>query len=192
MNKHLILVRHSTPEKDRSNPSNLWVLNDTGKIRAQQLARKLSSYQVGLIVSSSELKALETARIIASYHHLTPLVNNQLNEHERSRFPFLSESDFREAMIDLFRYPTELIFGSETADEARERFEIAIKRHLLANSGEDIVIVSHGTVLALFIAKLLGVEPYDIWRVMSMPVAYVFSRPEHEFLSIIEVDKDEK
>jgi len=192
MDKHLILVRHSTPEIDRSIPSSQWVLNDTGKIRGHQLARQLSSYPVGMVVSSSEPKALGTARIIASYHQLTPLVNHQLNEHERSRSALLSESDFRKAMIDLFRYPTELVFGSETADEASTRFEEVIQRFLLDDPGEDMVIVSHGTVMALFIARQLNEKPYRIWRDMPMPIAYVFSQPELRLLSIIQVEKDEK
>lgn len=192
MDKHLILVRHSTPEINHAIPSNQWNLNETGTKRAKLLARQLSSFPVDVVVSSPETKALETARIIASYHSLDLTVHNGLHEHDRTQAPFLSESDFKEAIFYLFKNPDELTYGSETATDAERRFENTVKELLVDHPNGDTLIVSHGTVMALFIAKLVNKNPFYIWREMSMPIAYVFSRPKYKLRQIIRLDRDEK
>ena len=84
MKKHLILVKHSLPGIVENSPAREWRLSEEGKVRAQRLAERLSQYQPGVIVSSIEPKAQETADIVARNYNLTFNIVEGLHERDRS------------------------------------------------------------------------------------------------------------
>jgi broad specificity phosphatase PhoE len=185
MNKHLILIRHAAPEINSKVSSNRWKLSDAGRQDAAKLARELSAFSIGVVVSSTEPKALETAGFLADAFDLAPEVHSGIHEHDRAHVPFLLEQDFKETMGHLFANPDKLIFGSETANEAGKRFEKALYELLVRYPEDTLAVVSHGTVLTLFLAKHLKSDPYDTWLSLAMPEAIVLSRPDLSFMSRI-------
>ena len=59
--------------------------------------------------------------------------------------------------------------GAETGHAAAERFAAGI-----AQRGErPLLIVSHGTVLSLYLAEHAGLEPVALWRSLTFPEALV-------------------
>ena len=57
----LILVRHSSPEIVPAVPADQWPLSEAGRLRCKTLAKKLAAHHPNVVVSSTEIKALETA-----------------------------------------------------------------------------------------------------------------------------------
>ena len=93
---------------------------------------------------------------------------------------------FQDALSELFARPDDLVFGRETAAQARERFAGAVEGVLGRSTQGDIVIVAHGTVISLFVARSADVEPFTFWRRLGLPSFAVLSVPGLALLSVVE------
>ena len=169
MKNYLILVKHSLPQIVENLPAREWKLSEEGRIRAQPLAERLLLFRPEYIISSVEPKAKETAEIIARRHNLELHTAVDLHEHDRSKTPYLSKDDFQATIHNFFEKPGELIFGSETANEAHSRFDHAMRSILGCHPSETIVVVSHGTVIALFASRLIGISGLSLWNELGPP-----------------------
>ena len=175
--RRLILVRHSVPDIRRDVPAAEWRLSAEGAARARALSRQLQPADATCVFTSREPKATETARLLAGEWQLPVEEVPGLQEHERPEAQLLSRDAFERKIADLFARPGQLVFGAETADQARRRFTAALVR-LLTRAAGDIVVVSHGTVIALFVAEVSGVEPFAFWKRQEMPFAVTLTLPE--------------
>ena len=175
--RRLFLVRHSVPEIRRELPAAAWRLSADGLARARAFARQLQPASAGSVFTSAEPKAVETARALAGEWGGAVEEVPGLHEHERPEAQLLSREAFEQKIRDLFARPGELVFGAETAEQARLRFTMAVMR-LIARSSSDVVVVTHGTVMALFVAEVAGVEPFAFWKRQEMPFAVTLSLPE--------------
>ena len=169
MTRHLILVKHSVPEMDPDRPPHTWRLSEEGRSRAQRLGEELQSFTPEILVSSDEPKARETAEILAEKLRLDLHVLPDLHEHDRSNVPFLPHDAFEFSVQDFFHRPDELVFGKETASEADARFYRAVHTLLNAHRDKTVVIVSHGTVISLFVARLTGSPALELWKRLGLP-----------------------
>jgi broad specificity phosphatase PhoE len=169
MSQYLILVKHSVPEIVESVPARDWKLSDIGRARAERLAELLKQYQPELIVSSREPKAKETAEIIAQVHQLSHHVVEDLHEHDRSNVPYLVHDEFHISVREFFQQPNELVFGRETADQAHARFYRRVHSLLNEYRNKTVVIVTHGTVISLFVSHLTGSSGFEIWNMLGLP-----------------------
>jgi broad specificity phosphatase PhoE len=172
-----VLVRHSVPDIRRDIPAAEWRLSDTGKRRAREFARLLDPGTARTIHSSEEPKAVETARALAAEWDCDVSTAAGFHEHERPAAQMLTRDAFEARVRDLFARPAERVFGAETADQARRRFTMALMRAVAASS-TDIIVVSHGTVITLFVAEAAGVEPFAFWKKLEMPSAVEMSLPD--------------
>lgn len=169
MNSRLILVKHSLPEIKKDLPAREWTLSPEGRARADRLAERLSAYPFEVLFSSPEPKALETAQLIAVVRAAPVQVVKGLHEQERSGVPFLSPSELQAAVETFFEYPADLVFGGETADQAHERFSRAVYSVLSGKADRTTIIVSHGTVISLFVSRLTGQSGFHLWRELGLP-----------------------
>lgn len=169
MTKYLILVKHSVPEIDRDRPANTWTLSDEGRLRAHRLVEELKSFGTELIFSSEQPKAKETAEIIAGGLKLETQIIPGLHEHDRSNVPYLSQDAFQASIRDFFQEPDQLVFGKETANQAYVRFYHAIHSILNENLNKTVVVVTHGTVISLFVARLTGSSDLELWSKLGLP-----------------------
>jgi len=177
---NLLLVRHSQSKIETNLSANNWKLSDEGRLRCQGLASKILEYRPTTIFSSPEPKALETARLIANSQPITVL--NDLREHERYTVPFTSTANFRMSVNRLFFKPDELVFGNETADQAYERFSRAIDKVIQRKSEFSNVLITHGTVISLFVSGRIGLDPFDFWQKLEMPSLVVMNSKGSEVL----------
>ena len=169
MTKYLILVKHSVPEIEENRPANTWKLSAEGQVRVQRLAEELKSYEPEAIVCSHEPKAQETAAILASQLQLDLQTVPNLHEHDRSTMPFLSHDVFQASIHDFFQKPDELVFGRETANQAYTRFYRAVHSVLNEHIDKTVVIVTHGTVISLFVSRLTGSSDFELWNKLGLP-----------------------
>lgn len=167
--RKLVLVRHSQPEIKPDIPAAKWKLSELGRRRAESLAGGLRHYRANAIWCSPEPKAKETAQIIGRALEVPLRVADGLEEHHRPNVPFFqSTQEFEQAVEEFFSKPTRLVLGSETATQARDRVTTAIDA-VLEGGTEDAIVVTHGTVMALYLARIANVEPMRFWRELETP-----------------------
>ena len=169
MTKYLILVKHSIPEIEEARPANTWKLSKEGQLRAQRLAEQLESFEPEVILSSNEPKAKETAEIVAGRLQLDTQVDPDLHEHDRGNERYLAHDTFQASIREFFQKPDELVFGRETATQAHARFYRAMHSILNEHTNRTIIIVTHGTVISLFVSRLTGSSDLELWKKLGLP-----------------------
>lgn len=173
----IILVRHSVPEIDPARPARQWTLSAEGRARCIPLAEDLRSLQPQQIISSIEPKAQETAACLAELLHLPRTTADGLHEHERPHQSLLTPDAFRAAVASFFRHPDALVFGTETAVQARARFTLALQHVFALHPAQTLIVVTHGTVMSLYLAHLTDQDAFEIWQNLKMPDFVVLNSP---------------
>ena len=184
LENRLILVKHSLPEVIKSVPARDWNLSDEGRDRAKRLAEKITNYHPDVIVSSVEPKAQQTAEILSESMGVRFHTAEGLHEHDRSQSPFYSKDEFESLVQKFFQEPDDLVLGRETANQALLRYEQAVERLLDSNPGKTILIVSHGTVMSLFVSQVTGIEGYQLWEELGLPSFIVLDMETKTHLEI--------
>jgi len=179
---HLILVRHSLPEIVPTRPASQWRLSDEGRRRCRALADELAAYRPQVILTSVEPKAVETGRLVADRLGLPCEMSPGLHEHERPDVAFGTREQFETSVAGFFARPGELIFGAETANQAHARFRGAVDDVLAHYPERTVAIVTHGTVMTLFIARANELEPFPFWQRLGLPAFVVLSRPLYRLM----------
>jgi broad specificity phosphatase PhoE len=87
-------------------------------------------------------------------------------------------------MFDFFATPGDVVFGDESADEAHDRFNHALSE-LLVGRRDDVAVVSHCSVIALYVGRATGVNPYELWSRLGMPAVIALSWPGPRLIEII-------
>ena len=181
----LVLVKHSMPEIERDKPASAWNLGEVGRRRSELLAARLSEFSPEVIWSSSEPKAIETGQIVADEFSVPVEIADGLEEHHRDNVPFLSKEVFEEAVERFFRCPDRLVLGTETAEQASNRFVAAIDKVIDAGQADSIV-VTHGTVMTLYAASLAGVQTMAFWHRLGLPSYVVLTVPDMRIESVVD------
>ncbi len=180
----LILIKHASPEVVPGVPSEEWHLSERGRASCAVLAEKLRPYGLTALVSSEEPKAAETAELIATVLAIPHRTAADLHEHDRSNVPHMRSSEFISTMELFFRRPDELVLGRETARQAEERISDAIDDVLKQFPEKTLGIVTHGTVLALFLAMHSDRPPFALWRELGLPSFAVLDLPSFRVIEI--------
>lgn len=175
--RKLILIKHSHSQMTPGLPPEEWELSEQGRARCASLATRLSTQLPELIFSSEERKAAQTAELLADALHRPWQTSPGLHEHDRGNVPVMATKEFISAMAQVFRRPRERILGRESADQALTRFEQSLSRLLDQHADQDLAVVTHGTVIALYAAEYADVDPFLNWRQMGLPSFMVFERP---------------
>jgi 2,3-bisphosphoglycerate-dependent phosphoglycerate mutase len=176
--RKLILIKHASPQVQSDLPPEQWPLSDDGRAKCALLAKAVAEYSPAGVVSSEEVKALETGRIVAGLLGVPFDTAPDLHEHDRSNVPQMRTPEFISMMELLFRRPNDLVLGKETAVAALSRFRSALDEVLLGQPDRNVAVVSHGTVIALLLENLdESRKGYDVWRAMKLPSFAVLSLP---------------
>jgi broad specificity phosphatase PhoE len=67
------------------------------------------------------------------------------------------------------RRPEVCLFGEEAFGEAQRRLAGCIAGLHAAQPGATLALVTHGTVMALYLAALTGEDPFPLWQSLAMP-----------------------
>lgn len=175
--RKLILVRHSESRPVEDLPPAQWGLTRRGRIRCAKLALYLRDYELQELYASQERKAQETAALVAARLNLPVRTYPDLHEHVRVGAPFLPREQFVATIRTFFQNTDSLVFGSETASESYRRFARAIDLLVAQNERTDVAIVTHGTVISLFVGAHSSWEPFEFWRRLRQPGLAVFEIP---------------
>jgi broad specificity phosphatase PhoE len=168
--RRVVLVKHALPVLEADVPARDWRLGAEGEAQARQLAARLRSFVPFELRSSSEPKARRTAEIVASELALATSAVAGLDEFDRPALPILPASEHAALNARIFSDPERRVLGRESAAEALQRFSGALSALLAAEPSRDpLVIVTHGTMISLFVAAHSDVDGFQLWRELSCP-----------------------
>jgi len=160
----LIFLRHAETKKDPLANASTWDLSENGRRQAKEIAEIPIMNSVDAIYVSEECKTALTAEPIARKigKEIQPM--SFFNEVRRGD-KFLSMDDFE---LEKARQLSDLSFGAfggESGLEALDRFKKGISMVMEKNDGATVLIVTHGTILNIYFADLLGAleELPDRW-----------------------------
>jgi broad specificity phosphatase PhoE len=176
----------SSQKKAAAGANSSWQLSEKGRRRCEQLAELLAAYCPTAIVTSTEPKAIETGQIVASRLSIPVEAAPNLHEHERRNVGlFDTREQFEAKVARLLERPGALVFGEETGEEACDRFAAAIADVLEGHPSGNLAIVSHGTVITLFVARVAGIDPVPFWKGLGLPAFAVLSHPGLALLEVV-------
>lgn len=136
-------------------PVDQWQLSELGQQQAAEAAALPWIADVQRFISSTEPKAIETARILIGARDLQLQTDPMLGENDRSSTGYLPKTEFEITSDKFFSRPEQSVLGWERAIDAQRRIIAAIRR-LAALSSVTTAYVSHGAVGSLLLADLLG------------------------------------
>ena len=157
-------LRHGETVKDPERPSTEWQLTQETELELRKLATDPLYSKIKIIYTSHEDKAIRTAVHFFEKLKICPVISTGLEEVHRGN-TFLTDEDFKKLkrlkLEDLDSNPD----GGESARTALTRFVQTIKHIDESHRNEHILIVSHGTILALYFAYLKNdyAELYLYW-----------------------------
>ena len=167
-----MLVRHAQVRLDPEVPPQEWELTDEGRAAAERLARLEVFAGIETVVTSPERKARGTAEPIAAAAGVELRVEPDLREAERDA-PAVDDRAAFVARVNVWLGGGD-VPGWEERDVASARIVDCISRILDEVSG-DLVVVSHGTVLSLYLAWVRRHERVDLdeWEAIPLPAVAV-------------------
>jgi broad specificity phosphatase PhoE len=157
-----------------------------GRARCLPLAERLAGYRPTAIVASREPKATETATLVAAHLGLPHETAAGLEENDRSGFVYVSAAQYEATLAAFFARREERVLGRESAAEAEQRFTAAIHRVLGTRPEGTLLVVAHGTVITLFVARAAGIEPFPFWRRLGLPSFVALSLPDLRLIEVVE------
>ncbi|HLE15652.1 MAG TPA: alpha-ribazole phosphatase [Anaerolineales bacterium] len=182
----LILIRHGETDW---NTTGRWQgqtdvpLNERGRQQARQLVADLAGMQIDAIYSSDLGRARDTAAPLSQAAGLPVIVDSRLREIHQGEWQGQLfdeiEARYAEALRSRREDPLNLAPpGGETVAQVRARVLRCLEQILKRHPDESVVIVSHGFVLGLLRAHLLG-----------EPVGMAWERiPQNGGWEVVEVD----
>jgi len=162
-----VYITHPQVNIDPAIPVPQWGLSPLGAERARLAATLPWASRLRRIVSSAEVKAMETAGILADAAACGVEIVETMHENDRSATGFLAPPEFEAAADQFFAHPTESFRGWETAVHAQTRIVGAVMQALSRHDrSQPIAFVGHGGVGTLLRCHLLG-----------MPIARTADQP---------------
>ncbi|MEM7346018.1 MAG: histidine phosphatase family protein [Chloroflexota bacterium] len=153
----IYFVTHPDVVIDPTVPVPNWPLSERGVQRMKQLLTKPWINEIQAIYCSTEQKAIDGAQIVADHLSLPYQQHQALGENDRAATGFLPKEDFERTADQFFANPDKSIRGWEPAGAAQQRIIKAIEAIIeKEDPDQNILIVSHGAVGALYLCHLKG------------------------------------
>ena len=168
----LIVLKHAMPVLEHAMPPRRWRLSAKGL--GQAVRRTATLPRPCLVATSREPKARATGRAMAARWRVPFLVMPGLEEIDRRAMPWLPKGDRAALLSGIFQRRSEAVLGRETGRDAARRMLRALSALATSAPPGDIVVVSHGTVMAL--AMLPAEDAFATWSRLGEMDALVTRR----------------
>ncbi|MCB1491155.1 MAG: histidine phosphatase family protein [Rhodobiaceae bacterium] len=155
-----VILRYLTHPQVRIDPAvpvPQWGLSDVGRARIEAACHAPAFAATTAIVSSAEVKAVETGAVIADALGILPAARERMHENDRSATGFLEPAEFEQVADAFFANPEESVRGWETAAAAQARIVAETQAVIASHEGSgDILLVGHGGVGTLLYCHFAG------------------------------------
>jgi len=158
MNNVFIFLRHAQTLKNPNLPVVDWGLTDEAQLVVEGLLKHEVFEGLDFIFTSTENKAKKTAEPFVELFRVKAEEIAGLEEIKRGKSLMLSDKDFLELKTRMFEDFSLAPNGWESSSSALARFEDSVSELDQRYKNKKILIVSHGTVLTLYFAKLLQIN----------------------------------
>lgn len=157
----LVLVRHGLPVRRElvdgiADPE----LAPGGRDQAERLAAYLASEEISAVYVSPLKRAIETAEPLAQKLGITPVVEDDISEFDRSSKEYVPIEELRGTddprWLKMIRGEWEE--GHDHPELFRQRVIAACERIIEKHPGERVVAVCHGGVINQYLAHILGIQ----------------------------------
>lgn len=187
MVKQLVLVKHAQPILDPAKPAREWELGAQGEAQAKLLAQSLRRFLPFRLVASPEPKALRTAEIVSAELSVAMRCVEALRELDRPVLPILDAQEHHRLNAEIFADLSKPVIGRESGSQAVERFSAAVVGEIdQVREAANLVVVAHGTVIALFVAQHNGLSGLDLWARLRCPSFVVLDFPSFGLVQVVE------
>jgi|GEM_PF-932451 len=164
----LYFLRHGETIKDPNVPPIEWKLTSETSGILDAIAGEERFKNITAVYASPEYKAQKTAEPFGLHLGLDVIIRDGLEEVKRGD-NFLTDEEFKRVKREKFELRDSNLDGGETANQALERFITAVSKIDSEHKNTEILIVSHGTVLALFFSYLKNdfENIFEYWQNME-------------------------
>ncbi len=162
---NLILIRHGETDWNRTGRCQGVAdidLNDTGRRQIEELAHSLRDADIRAVYSSDLMRALRTAKRIASHHDLDVNIDKDLREMDQGDLEGLLFEEIRDRYADVLREwrespETLMLPGGESLLQVEQRAWSVFEKLNRLHAGETVVAVSHNLTITALLCKITGV-----------------------------------
>ena len=179
---YLIRHAHADWEPDENRP-----LSARGKRDAIRVAEVLSAYPVTKIYSSPYRRALQTVEPLAIRLDIPVQIVPELCERNLGRALL---GDFDSAVQATWRDPNFSHPGGETNAAAQERGISVVNKLQVEYPGVEIVLSTHGNLMALVMQYFDPEIDFTFWRSLTMPDVYKLEILPDGMIKIIRLWKE--
>ncbi len=151
----IIFLRHADTQKDPEVHATQWVLSEIGKVEAEQVKDIEVMDTIDVIYTSEERKTELTVKPLAEKLGKITTPMSYFNEVARGE-KFLSKEEFEKEKSKQLEDLDYTAFNGESGRDALTRFRVGIETVTKGNEDKVILIVTHGTILNIYFAELLG------------------------------------
>lgn len=163
-------VRHAMPVVEEGVDSTEWHLDDATRTHTEAWADRLEvGDTIGVLVASTEPKAVETAEAIAVRWPAEIHTDDRVREVRR---PWIG-TGYRAMAHRYLR--GEQHEGWEAHDAVEERMHLAVAEAISRSEGRSVVVVTHGLAMSLHLGQRLGgdFDRESFWSRLAFPDAWV-------------------
>ncbi|WMM25464.1 histidine phosphatase family protein [Tissierella sp. MB52-C2] len=182
MYTNIYLVRHAEVDyipDEYSRP-----LSEKGSKDVLRLTELFKEYYISRVISSPYLRAINTIRGIAENRGVTIEIVDDFRERKIANRPVEDFIFFTKQQWNDFDYYLE---DGENLNEVQARGINALKNIIEKYSGENIVIGTHGTILAAILNFFDKKYNYDFWKSMKMPDVFKLQFKDGNMENIINI-----
>lgn len=164
----LFFVRHAHSPYVPNNEAERG-LSGQGRRDASDVAGILAQYDIDAVVSSPYVRAVEIVRETAETVGMAVITEEGFRERMLAGNHV---KDFEEAITRVWEDPSFSWPGGESNEDARERGVEAVERTLARWNGRNVVIGTHGNLLALIFNYYDETYDFEFWQRLTMPDIY--------------------
>jgi broad specificity phosphatase PhoE len=170
-------VRHAHAEwsTDDARP-----LSRAGQRAAEKVAARLIAAPIRAIYSSPSRRAIDTVAPLAIRLGLEPVIVPELRERE---LPVVAASEFERTVREAWQTPERALQGGESNVAAQARGVPVIRDVLARHRGDEVVVSTHGNLLALILNAFDASVGFDFWKGLSFPDVYQADFDERGFVA---------
>ncbi len=161
---YLIRHAHATWRQDENRP-----LSDAGAKAAAVVADRLASRPIVAVYTSPFLRSVETVEPLARRLGLRPEPILDLRERE---LPVVPPGEFEALVRRAWSSADDAPDGGESNVQAQARGLAVVRTVVARHSGAEVVVGTHGNLLALVLNALDSRFGYEFWRGLSFPDIY--------------------